>query len=229
MNNPKFKQGDVISFVDGPYKGITGIVFKEPNILNKGHYTIITEDRPYGYWGTEEELAEAVLPIMESKELMSKTYFNKAGRNEEYDKYIPVDQDPNIWMMEMADINRSYTKNSGCGFKVTIEPNEGLIPHVHVRFKNGTLAHVKLGSAEYLNGHDKKDHHLTSDEKKELQKFFNAKIPTHDRDNEINSWELAVTMWASNMDTDEKQRAYDAAFTYDKNGHKIMPDYTKLE
>ena len=227
MDNCKFQLGDIVTIASGDYSGITGAVFKQPNALNKEHYTIITEDRPYGYWATEDELTEAAMPITESKELRSSIYYQKAGRNDEYDKYIPIDQDPNIWMMEMADINRSYTKNSGCGFKVTIEPNEGLIPHVHVRFNNGSMSHIKLGKAEYLNGHEKKDHILTSDEKKELQKFFNAKIPTHDKHNEMTSWEFAVTMWASNIDTDEKMRAFNAAFEYD-NDKMIMPDYTEL-
>lgn len=227
-----FNYGDVVTFIEGIHKETTGVIWKVPSEENLNHYTVITEDRPYGYWALEEELTmkfeESADKKNLDKEIRDRVYTIKL-LNEEYDLYIPKDQDPDIYMMEMAEINPKFTKNAGLGFKVLIEPKEGPIPHVHVRFKNGQTSHIKLGKAEYLNGHEKKDHILTRNEANNLIEFFNSKIlPRNKKNSNMTSWEFAVLEWESLIDTDERQRAFDTAFQLDKNGNNIMPDYNKL-
>lgn len=227
-----FKLGEVVTFVEGIHSGITGVIWRKPSKENLNHYTVITEDRPYGYWALEEELAmkfeESVDKKKLDKEIRDKVYAVKV-LNAEYDRYLPQDQDPDIYMMEMAEINPKFTKNAGLGFKVMIEPKEGPIPHVHIRFNNGRTSHIKLGSAEYMNGHEKKDYILSRDDTEKLVSFFKSKIlPKNNTHNNMTSWEFAVMEWETLIDSDDRQEAFDKAFEYDKDGNKIMPDYTKL-
>jgi len=229
-----FKFGDVVTFIEGIHEGITGVIWKKPSKENLNHYTVITEDRPYGYWATEDELAMSFEESSSDYKSLCKTkreaiYAIKL-RNEEYDKFIPEDEDPDKFIGEMADINRKFTKNAGFGFIVLIEPKEGTIPHVHVCFHDGKIAHVKLGTAEYLNGHKSKDYILSRSDCKHLQEFFEAKMMVKDQSlSKMNSWEFAVSLWESYLTTKEEENAFENAFKYDKDGNKIMPDYTKLQ
>ena len=229
-----FSLGSIVLITEGDHKGDVGVIWKKPNVENKNHYTVITEDKPYGFWAEEKELAmkfeESADKERMDKEIRDKIYSVKL-LNEEYDHYLPEYMDPEVFFMEMAEIYPAYNKKNNIknGFRVWIYPNDGPIPHVHVVFHGGEESYVKLFSAEYLDGHSKKNHDMNSSEKKDLVKFFNTVRVMAD-DTEETCWQSAVKLWIQYISGDStREKAFRDLAKKDSKGHYIMPDYSQLE
>ena len=226
-----FDYGDVVSIISGYNSGNEGVIWEKPTEENLNHYIVINEEYPYGLWASENEIVmkfEEDAKRIKGNDLRDAIYAKKL-LNEEYDGYIPKDIDPRMFFGEMAEIYPNYNKKNGIknGFRVWVYPNDGPIPHVHVVFKNGNESYVKLFSAEYLDGHKKKNKELNSSERSDLIKFFKTKIPIGDDD--ITCWQYAVKEWEMYVAGDDlRHKAFKKLAQKDENGNYIMPDYSEI-
>lgn len=224
----EYKYGDVVELSEGYQQGSRGVVYKTPNDENQNHYVVITEDHPYGEWISETGMT---LVTESSDEIRSKVFSAKA-MNHEYDGYIPEDVNPYDFILEMAEVYPKYNEkyNIKNGFKVSVEPKEGPVPHVHVIYKDGRIAYVKLCSANYLDKHEKKTKYLNHDEKVALYNFFTTKMTL--ANNEIKTcWEAAVDLWVLSIAGDDyKREVFERVMQRDlKTGKYVMPNYLELE
>lgn len=231
MENDKINIGHLVKINTGEHTGEIGIITKIPNKdSGRDYYEIATEEWPYGEWYNENGFFELDDSNEEYTEEGKRIRQKRKDLSDEL-AYLPFNRNPRELLMEMAEIYRGYNKDHNIrnGFRVWIEPNEGLVPHVHVVFKgkNGPeTAYVCLCKAEYLSGHDSRI--LNTKERKDLQRFFETEVETVR--GTMTCWELAVFDWEQNIIGDRiKTEAFKNAFEYDDNGNMVMPDYTKLK
>ena len=223
------KIGNIVLIEKGNQAGSIGVIDK---VIDEDIPTlkIITEAAPYGEWIPMCNLK--ILEESEENDNKRKTiYSRRAVTRKDYD-FLTDDRNPYEVIMEMAEIKPKLRPESK--IRMWIESNEGPIPHVHVFFGKSKLAYIKLGSAEYLNGHNK-SYVLNSKERKELVRFFNAdinvSIPTKTGVEVITLtvWQYAVSLWQSFIQSDdEKLKVFNKEIKV-KDGQWLMPDYNELK
>lgn len=101
--------------------------------------------------------------------------------------------------------------------KIAIFENEGLLPHFHIFNKDNTFSCcIRLDKPEYFV-HGEHKGTLNNNDIKKLIKVLNQSMPRYD----LTRFEFMCMTWDS---TNKKK----IGNLLNRNGHYVMPDYTKL-